>query len=703
MLTNCSRYILLCLCLAAPLCPVRALAQTQHQIAGVAWTSVADLLSLQGVRYVAPGVAIVDAESGTAQALESAGFEILFEDTAPSVEGWYLADHLHAPDTHGTERTPAPELVYADDSGWALLRLETARLTQMLDLGHFLYPLPQRYATPKMPAISKSSAAFRSAAREPSAAVADLLTQVDTVRLRAVVENLVFVDPTLGAVAGNVRSRYARRSETFASTTFLQQQLQQVLGAEAVHLDSFRVTATDSVMYNVVGELAGTDPDAGTYIICAHYDAIGSRSSRADLARIGEDPGSWNWMVHPAPGADDNGSGVSVVVESARVLATAPSFPWSIRFIAWSGEELGLWGSDHYAEAAALRGDKILGVLNFDMVGFNDLSDRLELVSNPSSRWLVELMQATNERYDIGLQIDVLEDRFAGLSDHAPFWSKGYDAVLGIENYLPTDADAPSVLAGEYRINTQYHSVSDLPDSINWELVARVTRLTVATLAQFGGEEGLPNLAVFAGDLQADDGDDLLVQISNLGPVPVLQPFDVRVSSCAADSTNCSVIFQDTYADGIEAGGVAVLHVPWQRFGYSVFLVEADPEGQVTEEVEVEDNRAFQRVRLVPNQGVVIFPNPFRPERDPFLSFSGVPLFSRLRIYQSGGGLIWRGFEEDQRQTIRKIHWPDVTTREIHWFGVNTAGFAVSSGVYVYDLRTLSGELLERGKIAVVR
>jgi hypothetical protein len=65
--------------------------------------------------------------------------------------------------------------------------------------------------------------------------------------------------------------------------------------------------------------------------------------------------------------------------------------------------------------------------------------------------------------------------------------------------------------------------------------------------------------------------------------------------------------------------------------------------------------------------------------------------------------LIWRGFEEDQGQTIRKIHWPDVTTREIHWFGVNTAGFAVSSGVYVYDLRTLSGELLERGKIAVVR
>ena len=632
---------LVCVCVVGSIGTVWSTpdAPVEQQILGLEWTSPDDLAALGPLRYVAPGVAIINAESGTAQRLAEAGFKVLFSDRAATHEGWYLADHLHA-----TNRPQGVHLVHQDDKGWALLRLETADLSTVLGDEHFLYPLPDRYATPR------AAAAFRTASRQPSAVVEALLAEVDTIRLRAIVNRLSFHDPALGAISGNVRTRYARRPETFASTTYLREQLAAELGEEAVYLDSFRMTSGDSLMFNVVGELAGTDPDAGTYIICAHYDAIGSRSSQADLSRVGEAPGRWDWMTHPAPGADDNGSGVAVVLESARILAAAEPFPWSIRFITWSGEELGLWGSRSYAAAARARGDHILGVLNFDMVGFNDLRDRLELVSNPSSIWLVDLLRATNERYALGLQIDVLEDRFAGLSDHAPFWANGYDAILGIENYLPTDADAPSVLNGEYRINTQYHSVTDLPDSINWELVASVTRLTVAALAQFGAEEGLPNLAVFGGDLRGDDTDDLQVQVTNLGPVALTAPFDVRVSVCAADSTACAVVFQDTHTGQVEAGGVASFHIPWQRYGEAVFLVEVDPDNHIVEEVEVDDNRAFQGLRLVPTTGVVIFPNPYQPNRDPFLRFSGVPLFSRLRLFRSGGEQVWRGFEEDQGQ-----------------------------------------------------
>lgn len=649
-------------------------------IVGVAWSELGDLDALPPLRYLAPGVAVISANANAADL----GLQVLFEDQAESGQGWYLVDHLH-----GETRPAGVTLVYQDPSGWALVRLETSRLTTLINDEHFLYPLPDTYATP----TAVPTRRLRAAAREPSAAVTALLDQVDAQRLRANVDDLSFVDPTLGAVAGNVRSRYARRAQTFESTLYLRDQLAAIVGPAAVELDSFRMSPGDSLMYNVVAELAGTDPDAGTYIICAHYDAIGSRSSQADLARIGEQPGRWDWMTHPAPGADDNGSGVSVVLESARVLAMAQPFPWSIRFVAWSGEELGLWGSRHYAAAAEARGDHILGVLNFDMVGFNDLADRLELVSNPSSTWLVDLMVASNERYDIGLQIDVLEDRFAGLSDHQPFWAAGYDAILGIENYLPTDEDAASVIEGRYRINTQYHSVADLPDSINWELVARVTRLTVATLAQFGSEQGLPNLAVFAGDLSGNDDDDLQVQISNLGPVAVVDPFDVRVSLCAPDSSACSLIFAHTHTGGIDAGAVASIGVPWQRFGESVFLVEVDPDNAIEEEVEVDDNMAFHDVRLVPTSGVVIFPNPWRPAQQPVLRFSGVPLFSRLRMYRASGELVWRGFEEDQGQT----------SHEIHWSGVNTAGFDIGSGIYIYDLRSFEGGLLERGKIAVIR
>ena len=85
-------------------------------------------------------------------------------------------------------------------------------------------------------------------------------------------------------------------------------------------------------------------------------------------------------------------------------------------------------------------------------------------------------MAAAGRRYDLGLRIDILEDRYAGLSDHAPFWAQGYDAILAIENYLPTDSTSAGVAGGDYRINTHYHTVVDLPDSINWELVTGATR-----------------------------------------------------------------------------------------------------------------------------------------------------------------------------------------------------------------------------------
>ena len=180
---------------------------------------------------------------------------------------------------------------------------------------------------------------------------------------------------------------------------------------------------------------------------------------------------------------------MALVLESARLLA-GQQFPWSIRFIAWSGEELGLLGSQAYADLAAERDDNILGVLNFDMIGFNDLQQRLELVTNPGSQWLANEMVAAAERYGIGLAIDVFEDPGSRISDHAPFWRQGYDAIVGIENHRPADPTTYGVREGVYRVNSQYHTVVDLPDSLNWELIRRTTQLAVATLAQYGLGEG---------------------------------------------------------------------------------------------------------------------------------------------------------------------------------------------------------------------
>ena len=656
-----------------------------QSLAGVEWDSLDDLQRLAGaatLRHVAPGIALVDA--GPAE-LAALGAKVRFTDRARRGEAYYLSDHVH-------DRPAGPPVttVYCDPGGWALHRLPSQRLTEALDLEHFLYPLPEHYATPSRARAPR--AAPKPAQRPPSSQVRGLLEQVDEARMRADLDRLVFHDPAAGAVAGNVRTRHARRPETFASTTYLQRELAAVLGEEAVRLDTFQAVPGDSLMYNVVGELRGTDPEAGYWVVCAHYDAIGTLSLLADMDRVGEGRTAWDWRRHPAPGADDNGTGVVLLLETARILS-GRSFPFSIRFIAFSGEELGLWGSRSYARRAGARGDRVLGVLNFDMIGFNDLAERIELVTNPSSAWIVDLMVAAGQRYDLGLRTDVLEDRFAGLSDHAPFWAEGYDAILAIENYLPTDSTSAGVVDGAYRINTHYHTVADLPDSINWELVTGVTRLTLATLAQFGAEEGLPNLAVFGGDLAGDGAGGLLARISNLGPVPAEGPVGLRLRRCRSDSTGCEVVYEGSHPGPVPPGAAVEVRVPWGRYGEALFLVEVDPGDRIAEEVETADNRAFVHVRLVPDEEVLVFPNPLQRSRDGFARFF-VPEFSRLDIYDSHGVLVWQGREEsgsvDQRGEIR-------------WTGVNAAGNLLGSGVYFYEVRSFEGDSIERGKIAVLR
>ena len=563
---------------------------------------------------------------------------------------------------------------------------------------HFLWPLPTSYSLDGwLDAPQRAPKALQTA----SPAVAALIEGVAAERLQAHVEALALKDPALGSVPGNIRSRFAVHPELLESTEYIRSQLAAALGDEAVELHAFPIDSrrvvshtsrrgnegpapSDTTAYNVIGTLAGTDPEAGYYIVCAHYDATGTRSA-----------GGWDWQSDPAPGADDNASGVALVLESAKLLA-GQRFPWSILFIAWSGEELGLLGSQAYAVLAADREDPILGVLNFDMIGFNDLQQRLELVTNPGSRWLGDQMASVAERYSIGLNIDLLEDGGARLSDHAPFWSRGYDAILGIENYLPTDSTTYGVREGRYRINSQYHSIVDLPDSLNWELVRRTTQLAVATLAEYGLGEGTPNLAVFTGDLSSDRADDLRVRVSNIGLGTVASSFLVQVSQCALDSSQCEVIHRAKAPEGLAPGASAELRIPWQRFGEMVFLIEVDAEGQIGEVSEA-DNRVFQRLRLVPQSKIAVFPNPLLIGSG-VLRFSGVPLKSAVRVFGPAGELVWEAIEDDDAQ--RRL---GAVANEVLWYGVNHANTLVGNGVYIYTIHSPEGTLLMRDKIAVVR
>ncbi len=654
------------------------------QLVGLPWTSPEDLAQIAAldvqVRFVARRVVLVEMDA-PAPALA------LFADQALPGQRYYLVDHLHASPLQGMQR------VYASD-GWSLVRLDEAKAALLrVEAGLFLWPLPAQYSLAKW---LHPRAGAKSVVQEPSAAVRLLVEQVEAERLQAHVEALSLKDPKAGSATENLRNRFALHPELRQSTEYIRGELASVLGEGAVAVQPFVISTRkagahvkddlsgqDSTSFNVVGVLEGSDPQAGYYVICAHYDATAVRST------------GWDWRNDSAPGADDNASGVALVLESARLLA-GQSFPWSIRFIAFSGEELGLLGSKEYAELAQERDDKILGVLNFDMIGFNDIKDRLELVTNPGSRWIVEQMQAVNASYEIGLDLDILEDGGAGLSDHAPFWARGYDAMLAIENYLPTDPFSAGVVNGEYRLNSQYHLMVDVPDSLNYDLMRRTTQLAVATLAQYGLGSGLPNLAVFSGDLRSDGEDHLRVRVSNIGLGVLEGDFSVRVSQCAADSSDCQLVYEGQ-GQGPLAPGVGLdLNFPWGRFGEMVFLVEVEAE---SEEAERGDNSAFQRLSLIPQQHIVAFPNPFRPGAGKALRFSGLPFNATVRLFAPTGELLWSAREDDAQQ--RRL---GARANEVLWFGVNGAGAAlVGSGVYIYTIHTVEGELLKKDRIAVLR
>ena len=96
-------------------------------------------------------------------------------------------------------------------------------------------------------------------------------------------------------------------------------------------------------------------------IICAHYD---SRTKDREDAES------------RAPGADDNASGVAVVLETAQVLLPV-DLNYSIQFVLFSGEEQDLWGAEEYARYVKDNNMDIHRVINLDMVGYPPLGQQI--------------------------------------------------------------------------------------------------------------------------------------------------------------------------------------------------------------------------------------------------------------------------------------------------------------------------------------
>ena len=158
-----------------------------------------------------------------------------------------------------------------------------------------------------------------------------------------------------------------------------------------------------------------------------------------------------------APGADDNASGTSGVLEIARILSQY-EFNYSIIYCAWSAEEIGLVGSGTWASNAANSGMDIIGYLNLDMTGYQHPGDDLHacMIAPSSAQPLVDFYYDIVDMYITDFTVF---DGFlsGGDSDHTSFNNNGYQGIFPFEddeNYSPyihseNDLIGPSVNSPE--------------------------------------------------------------------------------------------------------------------------------------------------------------------------------------------------------------------------------------------------------------
>jgi Peptidase family M28/PA domain/PDZ domain len=202
---------------------------------------------------------------------------------------------------------------------------------------------------------------------------------------------------------------------------------------------------------NVVGVLEGEGPTADeTIVVGAHYDHLGHGGmTSGSLAIFSRD-------IHN--GADDNASGTALVMELARRLARrGDPLPRRVVFMAFSGEEKGLLGSQHYVKNPLIPLDKTVMMINFDMVGrLNDKSE-LTVMGTGSTPGLEEIVDAIGTAAGFKIKkVKGMSDGFGG-SDHESFYLKNVPILFPFTGIHP-----------------DYHRPSDDTERINFAGMARI-------------------------------------------------------------------------------------------------------------------------------------------------------------------------------------------------------------------------------------
>ena len=272
---------------------------------------------------------------------------------------------------------------------------------------------------------------------------------------------------------------------------------------------------------NVVAYLEGTDRSlrGRVIVIGAHIDHLG----RSGVSAL--DPEARDAIRN---GADDNASGTAAVLELARLLrANRPRH--SVLFANFSGEELGLLGSQYFVEHSPVPIDSVVAMLNFDMIG-RLRGDSLIVYGVATARELPALLDSAG--VGLGLHVRGVGDGF-GASDHSSFFARGLPVLHFFTN-----------------IHEDYHRASDDASKINAAGAAKVVTLAERVVRRLDARSAPLTFVRAAPTAVANRGGGSQVYLGSIpdmaaGDIPGLKLTGVRAGS-PADSA------------GLKAGDVVV-------------------------------------------------------------------------------------------------------------------------------------------------
>lgn len=355
-------------------------------------------------------------------------------------------------------KAPALARVLFDDGRQVVARADEAEAEELARAGFDLARLSDApMAAPAAPAVRLSQAAY-------DWRIAAMAAQVTESAVYGIARGLSGAEPvTVGGSPYTIQTRHTRSGTPIQMATQLAYERFTALGLTTSY-QSWTVSTTTG--RNVIGEKTGSSRPTEIVVICAHLDDMPSGTT--------------------APGADDNGSGSTAVLLAAQILSSH-AFERTVRFVLFTGEEQGLYGSAAYATLISGQGANVVAVLNLDMISYDSggsPSLRLHTRSTGNAgyaadRAIADTFKSAVTSY-VGAALTPIDTPDAEwASDHSSFWNKGWPAILAIED----DYDD---------FTPYYHTTGDTLATQNPAYYTAFAKASVATAAHLALPAALP-------------------------------------------------------------------------------------------------------------------------------------------------------------------------------------------------------------------